>query len=658
MNKTLLALATVPLMTSTALAGVVTSENEYLEMGFEELLSVELTSGSRRAQTIEDSAASVFVINQDDIARSPARNIPELLRMVPGLQVARVDHNNYRVSIRGGSQLYANKLLVMIDGRSVYTPTFGGVFWDQHDLMLDDIDRIEVVRGPGGTVWGANATNGVINIITKSAEDTTGLYANVEVGTEDEPTVGLRLGTRLSTGGAVRLGAQYTAKPDISPNAPAFRPDAFGLIQVDGENSYESGRLSFRLDQPLGEKTDLVLTSAVQRGEFGEAFGRGGGFLQAHVMGRLERETETGGIIAQVFADHSDRQGYGVGVTVNTWDIDVSHHFRAGERHNVVWGGGFRYLSDQFTKVAQDTEETDWRASLFAQDEISLTDALQITLGSKFEYNSVTGFEVQPSVRALYHFSEQRTIWGAVSRSVRTPSRADRSVQFDVAIVDPGVPLTTFGSEDVDSEISYTAEIGYRSRVTDRLSLEASLFGTLYEDLIFERDNPATQPPAFPVFANILDNVAEGTSYGVEIAANANPIDRLTMQLAYSFVDLDIEVDDPATFALPSKLDLLFNEAGTARHLASLRSSLEVTDALTASSWVRYTSEPAKTELGDAFDVDLRLTYAPEGPFRASLIGENLLNGDDEFEAVDYITTLTELSPVERRVTAKIELGF
>ena len=642
-----------------AAASVVSSENAYLDMGFEELLSVEVTSGSRRAQSVEESAASVFVITQDDIRRSPARNVPELLRMVPGVQVQRLDYNNYRVSIRGGAQLYSNKLLVMIDGRSVYTPTFGGVFWDQHDLLLESIDRIEVVRGPGGTVWGANATNGVINIITKSALETEGLYANVEFGDEDRPTAGLRVGGALATGGAVRISALYSEKPDISPNPVTIQPGS-GLV-IDGPNGYETGKIDFRLDQPLGDKTMFTLSSAVQEAAFGEAFGRGAGFLQAHVLARVERETATGGIVAQVFADHSDREAYGAGVIANVYDIDLSHHFTLGERHHLVWGGGFRYQEDEFTKIAFDTEESDWRASFFAQDEISFADgALAFTLGSKFEVNSITGFEYQPSLRALWQITERRTLWGALSRNVRTPSRSDRAVQFD-PVLDPatGVPFTLLGNEDVDAEQAFTAEIGYRARTTDRLSIEASIFGTYYEDLIVETNEPSTQPPFFPIFANRLANAGEGRALGVEIAANANPVDPLTLQLAYAYTDLDVDIDDEDApiFSLPGTPELLFGEQGTSAHVASLRAALDLPADVTASGWLRYQSAPIATDVDEQVDVDLRLSWEP-GPFRASLIGENLLSDEDDFEGTDYFATLTELSPTARRLTAKLELDL
>lgn len=646
-----------------ALASTVTSENAYLDMGFEELLDVEVTSGSRRAQSVEDSAASVFVISQDDIQRSPARNVPELLRMVPGVQVQRLDYNNYRVSIRGGAQLYANKLLVMVDGRSIYTPTFGGVFWDQHDVLLEDIDRIEVVRGPGGTVWGANATNGVINVITKSADETRGLYVNLEYGDEDEPTAGLRLGADLPGGGAARVGVIYSSKPSISPNETMTQPAGpFGPgsdLVINGANDYETGKIDFRLDQPIGDRTVFTLTSAVQKGEFGEALSRGAGFLQAHVLARVARETERGGVTLQAFADHSDREGYGIGVVTNTFDVDLSHHFTAGARHHVVWGGGFRYMKDDFTKVVTDTEQSDWRASFFAQDEIAFRDdALKLTLGTKLEVNSITGFEYQPSVRALWQYAEGQTVWGAVSRNVRTPTRADRAVQFDPDIdLDTGLPVGLFGDPDIDRETSLTAEVGLRSRIGQRASVEASLFGTLYDDLIVEAPNAATAPPNAPIFFNQLRNAGEGRSVGVEIAANANPIDPLTLQLAYAYIDLDVDTDEPLVANLGSDRDVLFSEVGTSQHTASLRAAYDVTDAIMASAWLRYVSAPIATDLGDGVDLDLRLTWAP-GPFRASVIGENLLSDEDDFEGVDYLVTLTETSPSARRLTAKLELDL
>ena len=650
------------LSVATAAAEVVTGDNAFAELSFEELLSVELTSAARRSQSVEDSASSVFVITRDDIRRSPARNVPELLRMVPGVQVARIDHNNYKVSIRGGNQLYANKLLVMIDGRSVYTPTFGGVFWDQHDLLLEDIERIEVIRGPGGTVWGANATNGVINVITRAADDTTGLYVNLEAGDEDQPTAGLRLGTTLPGGGAARLSAIYSSRPDISPNPLTLTPAAYwqeaadAVSAVDGPNEYETAKLSFRLDQPIGDAVRLTFDTAVQSGEFGQGFGVGAGFVQAHGLLRLERDTTRGTMSLQVYADHSDRESYRIGIVTNTADIDFSHAFDAG-RHAIVWGAGFRAWRDEFTKVVTDPEASDWRASLFAQDEISLADErLRLTFGSKFEYNSVTGFEVQPNLRALYQLTDRRTVWAALSRNVRTPSRGDRFLQFANYETEPA-PVAIVGVEDLDAETALTAEIGYRSRVTDRLSLEAAAFLTRYDGLVSEIATPL-QPPASPIFVNTFDNDGFGTAKGIELAANLQPLRRLTTQLAYAYVDLDHDCDTPPAVMVPGLDDILFRETGTARHLASLRSTAELPGDLTGTLWTRYTSEPALQDVGDHVDLDLRLTWSPAGPVQASLIGENLLDGDDAYETEAYIAQLTELSPSTRRLTAKLELDF
>ena len=445
------------------------------ETSLEALLNMEVTSASRKQQKIFTTASAIFVIRPEDIRRSGATNIPDLLRMVPGLEVAHIDANKWAISARGFNGRFANKLLVLIDGRTIYSQLFSGVYWDVQDVMLEDIERIEVIRGPGGTVWGANAVNGVINILTRAAKETQGGLLSVGGGNHERGFANVRYGARAGSKGHYRVFAKY------------FNRGPFELPSgQDANDQWQLGRVGFRGDWQLTPQDSLTLDASFYGGRAGFAArlavsfsppfeedhaGRtklSGGYLLARWKRMVSKQSN---LALQIYYDRADRHDFPLGEVRQTADFDFTHQAAWGQRHDLVWGLGYRLTTDRthqhaFTAFLPASHKLSiW--SGFVQDEIALfSKRLRLTLGSKFEHNGFTGFEVQPSLRALWSFNPHHAVWGAVSRAVRTPSRVDRDLRFILNIfpspVGPPTVITIFGDPVFRSEHLLAYELGYR----------------------------------------------------------------------------------------------------------------------------------------------------------------------------------------------------
>jgi len=438
MKKKALTLAFATLFSlGTGLKSSLAVENNQLqdltELSLEELMNIEITSVSKKAEKFSQAPAAIYVITSEDIKRSGATSLPELLRMVPGVEVARINSNAWAISVRGFNGRFANKLLVLIDGRSVYTPTFSGVFWDEQDLLLEDIERIEVIRGPGGTLWGANAVNGVINIITKKAKDTQGFFSTVTYGNIEKPTVGMRFGSKLGKDLYYRVYGKY------------FKRDSFeDIYGNDAGDEWEVGRGGFRADYSKG-KDSFMVEGNVYKGETGEnlnissrLYPKTDDLQGGNLLCRWARKfSEKSDISLQMYYDHVERsQEYQMpSVTgglqketfkmkLQTYDLDFQHRFFLGDKNEIVWGTGVRLIKDKYqnTPHLAILPDSKWMHiySGFVQDEIHLIpEKFSLILGSKFEHNSFTGFEYQPNLRLLYFPKKEHTIWAAISRAVR-----------------------------------------------------------------------------------------------------------------------------------------------------------------------------------------------------------------------------------------------
>lgn len=506
-------------------------------------VKVRVTSASKKSENLSDAPAAIFVITAQDIRRGGFSCLPEALRLVPGLYVARVSAHWWTISTRGFNDYANNKMLVLIDGRNVYAPLFGGIFWELQDIPLEDIDRIEVIRGPGGTLWGANAVNGVINIITKRSGDTQGLSAAAFASTGETSSAGVRYGGRIGTRVAYRIfGKAAYFEPGVNPSGADvhdFINLSQGGIRVDSQPSarddlmLESGFYAGRLQNEVlavpepGTTPSLVRRSKVVRG--------------GYVLGRwnhLFSDTSHGSLLA--YCNWMDRTASPDEIRT-TCRMEFQHDLRLSRRHLLTWGVNLETSADSlyesFAAIGAPARQRTTSAGSFAQYEFSvLPDRLRLIAGSKFEHNSYTGFEVQPQIRAVWTPRPAHTFWSAISRAVRLPTRMQNSEEFKFARLagTPPTYLTAVGNSALEPEILRSYEAGYRFNPPGMFSFDASLFYNHYDGLInLNLVNPlaVAGPPRIhtnPVYAEIAvpwQNIGPGQTHGIELYAKLQPVD-------------------------------------------------------------------------------------------------------------------------------------
>jgi iron complex outermembrane recepter protein len=503
----------------------------------EELMNIEVTSASRREQRAEDVPAAVYVIGRDEIRRSGLTSIPELLRLAPGVQVAQVNANKWAVSVRGFNSLYSNKLLVLVDGRSIYNPAFSTVLWDTEDFLIEDIDRIEVIRGPGGAMWGANAVNGIINIITKPATATQGGFVQVGAGTLDTATAALRYGGSFG-GLTYRLFAQGSNHGNGIPPAGApvasdrWRSLTSGVradwshganaLMVQSSSTYGRQRpLWFNLD-PAVIATGELGTSDISETDV------------AHVLGRWTHTRALGASLqVQAYYDQSHRDET-IGIyDRSTWDLDAQYHVTLGSRHDLVAGGGYRHI-DEVIEGRGGYSFTPNRVrpiivNGFAQDTIGMAGSrVELTLGAKYENNTFAGSGFQPTTRLLWKVTSQQRLWASAARAIRIPSLIDRGlyVEYPPVLMPNGIPMTVgaIGNADFNSEHLFNAEVGYRLNLGSMVSIDAVGFSGRYDDLqTYEPVEPVLTPsPVFSAPAELkvlrrVQNVLSADTAGAEL---------------------------------------------------------------------------------------------------------------------------------------------
>ena len=441
---------------------------ELADLSLEQLTKITVTSASRREERLAEVPASLFVITQDDIRRSGATSIPEVLRLAPNLHVARADANQYAITARGFNNTLANKLLVLIDGRIVYTPLFSGVFWEAQDVALDDVDRIEVISGPAGTLWGANAVNGVINIITMSASATRGTLVKAGAG-DRERGVTLRHGAGTDDA-SYRVYVKYLEREGLRTQSGADIGDDSRRLQG-----------GFRADWSRAEGM-LTLLGDAYRGDVDAGPARE--FSGANLTGRLVRTLGAGSTLTvTAYYDRTERRHEGLfEETLETLDIEANHAIKLGERNTLVWGGGYRYSRDDVENFPSQAflpadRSLRW-SNLFAQNEVRLAPTLLATAGVKVERNPYTGNEWLPSLRIAWYPAPGALFWSALSRAVRAPSRLDRELFI------PGqAPFALVGNTAFESEVADVFELGYRAQVSHVASVSATLFHHEYDRL-------------------------------------------------------------------------------------------------------------------------------------------------------------------------------
>ncbi len=595
-------------------------------LSLEELMEVEVTSVSKRAQKLSEAPAAVTVLTADDLRRSGHTSIPEALRMVPGLHVARIDANKWAITSRGFNGRFANKLLVLIDGRSVYTPLFSGVYWSVQDVPLEDVDRIEVIRGPGGTLWGANAVNGVINIITKPARDTQGALLSAGAGSHERA-----FGT-ARWGGAVGENLHYRLY------GRGFDRDAFRTSgNEEATDGWDVLRTGFRLDWELGDRDTLTLQGDAYDGDAGQGFvfapGRDRIDLRgANLLSRWTRShSERSQTMLQAYYDRSEREEGLAGETRDTFDFELQHDFALSDLHQLTAGLNYRVTADRidgtpfvgFTPDAQ----TDNLVGAFVQSQRTLVPGrLSATVGSKFEYNEYTGFEIQPTGRLLWTPSERHTFWSAVSRAVRTPSRADTGVSLLLPSDTPGLFLALEGNRRFESENLLAYEIGYRGLLRHNLTVDAAAFYFEYDDL---RSLEVTGPPAFSAFPPPgafvaparFENRLDGHSYGLEFESTWQATQRWKLSAGWTLFKLqlsrDLDSNDPVAEG---------NEDDSPAHQLHLRSSLDLPGNLELDAAVYYVGKIDGQNVGSYWRGDLRLGWKVREDLELALVGQNLFD--------------------------------
>ena len=603
-------------------------------MSLEELFNVEVTSVSRGREALLDAPAAVYVLTQEDIRRSGATTIVEALRLVPGVEVARMNANQWAVGIRGFTSRFSRAVLVLIDGRSVYTPLFAGVFWEAQDTLLEDVDRIEVIRGPGGALWGANAVNGVINIITKTAEESQGGLVSAAGGTEDRFLGAARYGGTLGGGKtAYRLYGKHSDRDaqfhadgsDFDPWHMAqggFRTDttlsASDVLTVQGDgyssrNGQRARPSAYTLPYVATVDADADLT--------------GGNVLARWVHARPDGSE----LLLQSYYDYTHHAETIFEEDRDTLDLDFQNRWLLGN-HQITYGLGFRWSCSDTgsieTVVLTPARRTEQLYSAFVQDEISLIhDRLRLTLGAKLEHNVYTGFEVQPTGRLAWIPSEGQTVWAAVSRAVRTPSRLEFDVSRSVGVAPTSpifVRLTGDGNFVSEEVIAY--EAGYRRRLGKRTHIDLAAFYNDYSNLT--SGEPAGPPftegsgtSARFILPYVFRNGLKGRGTGAELAADTSVTDWLTVRAWYAYLSLDLQ-PGPGSVDATSIENI---EGSSPRHNASAAFYSRLPRGFEADAVVRYTSQLPARQVRAATDLDLRLGWRNES-LEVSLVGQGLLH--------------------------------
>jgi iron complex outermembrane receptor protein len=623
-------------------------------------LQAEVSTVSRQASTIGKTPAAVYVITNEMIRRSGATCIPEALRMAPGVQVARIDANKWAVSIRGFNGRFANKLLVQIDGRTVYNPLDAGVYWEVQDILMEDIERIEVIRGPGASVWGANAVNGVINVITKSTRDTQGVFAQAGGGTAVREFASARYGGQ-SGDLSYRLYGKWL---DHAPGYDAEREpsdqsrNSRGGFRADW-GSKESNLVTFQGDcyDNYDGRTDFHPQTPAPYSQTSSGISRntgGNGLLRwTHF---LDEDSDWS---VQTYYDHAGRKVSNINYQESTdvFDVDFQHRFPIGERQQFIWGCGYRN-----TKI--DTEggdnlvdytpakRADDLFSYFAQDDITLSEDLWVlTVGSKFEHNDYTNFEYQPTVRLLWTPSQRHSIWSAISRAVRTPSASEVGIYKRLSPLDdmdagpgphpqPRYPVL-FGNPNLESEKLIAYEIGFREQTTEDFSWDLALFFQDYQQLIGMAPGTVIHDGPHEIQVFTYRNLGAGQSYGAELATDYKV--RTNWHLRSSYTLLNMYLTSPAG------RDAEIAEGSNPNNQFSLTSSWDLGKNWELDLSGRYVDTLAALNVPSYIVGDVRVAWHPRKHLEFSVLGRELFNtphaefGNDPYWGIVTTKVLAEV---------------
>lgn len=656
--------------------------HELLDLSIEELMETRFVTVLKKPGSVFESPAAVCVLTSEDIEHIGANGLPQTLRAVPGMQVARHNAHSWAITLRGFSGLsrgvngqFANKLLVLDDGRSIYTPLFSGVSWEAQDFLLEDIERIEVIRGPGAALWGANAVNGIINVISKSAEETQGGLVTLGGGTQQRAFGHLRYGGKIGDANYFRVYAKYLKVDDLV--------DSTGQNARDGWDTMRGG---FRLDSNLSHQDQVTVEAEAFDANFGQQYSAR--FAELFGVVSSNRSESSGGhVIAkwrrhwsafsdtklQLYFDRVDIKDLQVKGRIDAFDVEFQHRFLTGRRHDIIWGAGFRLTSDRFDSTRWFSLSPNSRKvkifSAFVQDDISFfRNRMRVTFGSKFEHNDYTGFEIQPNVRVLWRPSEKSAVWGALSRAVRTPSRSEADGRFVLSKSQVnGVTQAEvlFGNDQFGSESLMAAEIGGRLNPTDQSGIDLTLFYNAYrnlrgldpEPLIIDSENSRIDVIT-PLF---IRNIARARTCGFELTGFWHPVEKWRVITSYSYLDIDIDIakefgtNDPITRA---------TEKQSPRHQIYCYSSLALTHQLSFDASFRYVDALPAQRVDAYATADAQLLWKVSPELKFAIVGQNLLQKRHPESSTlltsdqNTATTVTLPSEVQRGVFSKLTYQF
>jgi iron complex outermembrane receptor protein len=619
--------------------GFAEGQDDLAEMDLEGLMATPVTSVSGVARPLRDTPAAIYVITDEDIRRGGHRTLADALRMVPGMDVAQISSSIWAISARGFNDRFSTKLLVLIDGRAIYNTLFSGVFWDVQDTVLADVDRIEVIRGPGATLWGANAVNGVINIVTKKARRTQGLYAEVGAGSEEQGFGTVRYGGKLGEDRFYRVYAMYVDR------------DSFEFATgADSGDEWDVSRGGFRVDFESNPDTTVTVQGDVYDGTVGspiltptlvapfterlilDAAVRGYNF-----MTRVEHlESPEAGWSIQAYYDQAERlRPAFFDDERETLDVEYRHHLDVGDSHALIWGIGYRYRRDEtdgsFAFAFDPADGDERKYSAFLQDTIRLGQGRwSLMLGSKFEHNDFTGSEIQPGMRVAWTVDDRQTAWASLSRAVRTPSRGSNDLQLTIGIALPPAvpapqPIRLVGNPDLDAEELHAFEMGYRCRPTDRVTFDIAGFFNEYERLI--SIGKATPNPLEVTFSN----ATTGDSHGFELTTRWDATDRARLAASYSYLDVRLQGLSES------------DEDTSPRHQFNVRSYLDLGEAVELNAAAYFVDELTAGDVDSYVRLDAGVSWQAGPDVELSAWGQNLL----ESGHTEFIDTFFVIDPIE-----------
>ena len=614
-----------------------TDLSSLLKLSLEDLMNIKVVSVSKSVESLEEVASAVQVITQSDIHNAGAKTLPDALRLASNLQVAQVNASQWAVSARGFNNVLANKLLVLIDGRAVYTPMYAGVFWDVQHMLLEDVDRIEVISGPGGTLWGANAVNGVINVITKSSKNTKGLLVDAGAG------------SNLRGMASVRYGGQLNAKITYRVFGTGLRAGA--TLLEDGSKAGDEwgiGKAGFRMDWESGPKNLVTLlgniyTSSPNPDGNEDPIKAKGNNLTVRWRHKLSDKAD---IRLRFYYDHTLRDfGNEFKEVLKTYDLDWLSRVKAGDRHELAFGANFRMMDHDVSNLPLfgffPGKRNLYLYSAFAQDKIELIkEKLRFTIGAKIEHNSYTDFEFQPNARLAFAAAKNQTIWGAVSQAVRTPSRIDRDFGAYLA---PNVPFIRGDSNFISATLT-AYELGWRVQPSKKLSVSLSTFYNVYDHL--RSAEPPPPPLNYPI---VITNGVQGETYGVELAFISQPATWWSLKGGYTYLKKHL-------WAKPGHKDAnnASAESNDPQHQLVIQSRMKLPARFELGTIARYVGKLPEPEVPAYLGLDLRLGWTLSKAIELNLVAQNILNR----RHLEFVPSSPAPRQIERSIYGKITCRF